>query len=112
MSEFRRLDSASPDFAATFARLTACNTAQDEAIDTSVANIIDVGATEPPLPLDVEQSVLRDKISIRKAWRDMPHRQSLLPFDLILVSPERHRERLAKAAGFYDEIVNKGVVLV
>src|ERR1700730_3487719 len=40
VSEFRRLDSSAPDFAATFARLTACNTAQDEAIDTSVANII------------------------------------------------------------------------
>ena len=40
MSEFRRLDSSAPDFAAAFARLTACNTAQDEAIDTSVANII------------------------------------------------------------------------
>src|ERR1700736_4393957 len=40
VSEFRRLDSASPDFAATFARLTACNTAQDEAIDTSVSHIL------------------------------------------------------------------------
>jgi histidinol dehydrogenase len=40
VSEFRRLDSSAPDFAAAFARLTACNTAQDEAIDTSVANII------------------------------------------------------------------------
>jgi histidinol dehydrogenase len=36
----RRLDSSSADFAAALARLTAVNTAQDEAIDTSVANII------------------------------------------------------------------------
>ena len=36
----RRLDSSAPDFAAALARLTAVNTAQDEAIDTSVANII------------------------------------------------------------------------
>jgi histidinol dehydrogenase len=40
VAEFRRLDSSAPDFSATLARLTACNTAQDEAIDTSVANII------------------------------------------------------------------------
>ncbi len=36
----RRLDSSAADFAAALARLTAVNTAQDEAIDTSVANII------------------------------------------------------------------------
>jgi histidinol dehydrogenase len=36
----RRLDSSAPDFAAALARLTAVNTAQDEAIDASVANII------------------------------------------------------------------------
>jgi len=40
VAEFRRLDSSAPDFAATLARLTASNTAQDEAIDTSVANIV------------------------------------------------------------------------
>jgi histidinol dehydrogenase len=36
----RRLDSSAADFAAALARLTAVNTARDEAIDTSVANII------------------------------------------------------------------------
>lgn len=36
----RRLDSSTADFAAVLARLTAVNTARDEAIDTSVANII------------------------------------------------------------------------
>jgi histidinol dehydrogenase len=40
MAEVRRLDSSAPDFAAALARLTAVNTALDEAIDTSVANII------------------------------------------------------------------------
>ncbi len=61
---------------------------------------------------EVEESVLKDKIRIRKAWGNMPRRESLLPFDLILVSPERHRERVSHAAGFYDEIVHKGLVLV
>src|SRR5450755_4611919 len=36
----RRLDSSTADFAAALARLTAVNTAGDEAIDASVANII------------------------------------------------------------------------
>jgi histidinol dehydrogenase len=36
----RRLDSSAADFATVLARLTAVNTAEDEAIDTSVANII------------------------------------------------------------------------
>jgi histidinol dehydrogenase len=36
----RRLDSSAVDFAAALARLTAVNTAWDEAIDASVANII------------------------------------------------------------------------
>ncbi len=36
----RRLDSSSADFAVALARLTAVNTALDDAIDTSVANII------------------------------------------------------------------------
>jgi hypothetical protein len=61
---------------------------------------------------DVESSALQEKINIRKAWRKMPRREPLLPFDLILVSPQRHQERLARAAGFYDEIVRKGLVLV
>lgn len=61
---------------------------------------------------EVGASVLQEKINIRKAWRNMPRREPLLPFDLILVSPQRHQERLAHAAGFYDEIVRKGLVLV
>jgi histidinol dehydrogenase len=38
--QIRRLDSTHPDFAATLARLTAVDTAQNEAIDASVAAII------------------------------------------------------------------------
>ena len=38
--QIRRLDSTHPDFGATLARLTAFDTAQDDAIDTSVASII------------------------------------------------------------------------
>src|SRR5664279_461833 len=38
--QVRRVDSSHPDFDATLARLTAFDTAQDEAIDTSVASIL------------------------------------------------------------------------
>jgi hypothetical protein len=49
---------------------------------------------------------------IRKAWWDMPRDDILLPFDLIVVSPNRHHERLRQAAGFYDSIVARGIPLV
>ena len=60
---------------------------------------------------DLEESVLKDKVHIRRAWWKMPRREPLLPFDLILVSPQRHRERLENAGGCYDEIVRKGLKL-
>ena len=60
---------------------------------------------------DLAESVLKDKVHIRRAWWKMPRREPLLPFDLILVSPQRHRERLENAGGFYDEIVRKGLTL-
>jgi len=40
VNEIRRLDSSAADFAAALGRLTAVNTAEDDAIDASVANII------------------------------------------------------------------------
>lgn len=61
---------------------------------------------------DLAESVLKDKVQIRRAWWNMPRRETLLPFDLILVSPDRHKQRLEKAGGFYDEIVRKGLSLV
>ena len=60
---------------------------------------------------ELVESVLKDKVQIRRAWWKMPRREPLLPFDLILVSPQRHRERLENAGGFYDEIVREGVKL-
>jgi len=61
---------------------------------------------------DLDESVLKDKVRIRRAWWSMPRREPLLPFDLILVSPQRHRERLENAGGFYDEIIRGGLKLV
>jgi len=58
------------------------------------------------------ESPLKQRVHIRQAWWNMPRTQALLPFDLLVVSPERHRERLASAAGFYDSIVRRGLRLV
>jgi len=59
----RRLDSSAADFAAALARLTAVNTAHDEAIDTSVANIIvDVRARGDAAVL--EYTALFDRIKV------------------------------------------------
>jgi len=61
VTEVRRLDSSAPDFAEALARLTAVNTAMDEAIDTSVANIIaDVRARGDAAVL--EYTVMFDRI--------------------------------------------------
>jgi hypothetical protein len=58
------------------------------------------------------ESPLKQRVHIRQAWWNMQRSQSLLPFDLIVVSPAHHRERLSTAAGFYDTIVRRGVRLV
>jgi predicted nucleotidyltransferase len=57
----------------------------------------------------VEGSPVREAISVRKAWRPVRATVGSLPFDLIVVSPEDHERRLSHSAGFYDEIVRRGV---
>jgi len=57
-------------------------------------------------------SSLRQRIEIRDSWWKMERNTHLLPFDLIVVSPDEHRQRLAAAAGFYDTIVEKGLPLI
>lgn len=61
---------------------------------------------------DGEQSSLRQRMQIRNAWWNMPRQDHLLPFDLIVVSPAEHQQRLASSAGFYDTIVTKGLPLL
>ena len=57
----------------------------------------------------LEQSPVREAISIRKAWRPVRASMGSLPFDLIVTSPEDHQRRLSHSAGFYDEIVQRGL---
>ena len=61
---------------------------------------------------DHVESSLRERIRIREAWWNMPRNDILLPFDLIVVSPSRHRERMLNSAGFYETIVERGLVLI
>ena len=57
----------------------------------------------------LEQSPVREAISMRKAWRPVRASVGSLPFDLIVSSPEDHQRRLSHSAGFYEEIVERGL---
>jgi len=61
---------------------------------------------------DGEESSLKRRIQIRNAWWKMPRKEHLLPFDLIVVTPDAHSERLKNSAGFYNAIVNRGLRLI
>ncbi len=58
---------------------------------------------------DLEQSPVREAISIRKAWRPVRSAFGSLPFDLLVTSPQEHERRLIHSAGFYEEIVGRGI---
>ena len=55
---------------------------------------------------------VEEAIAIRRAWREVRRSGRSLPFDLVVESPERHRERLAGGTGFYQEINARGLVLM
>ena len=61
---------------------------------------------------ELDQSALEEAISVRKAWRPLRGSIGSQPFDLLVVSPEEHTRRLMHSAGFYDEIVERGIYLV
>lgn len=60
---------------------------------------------------ELEQSPVREAISIRKAWRSVRASIGSLPFDILIASPEDHKRKLAHSAGFYREIVQRGLQL-
>ena len=57
-------------------------------------------------------SCLKEKLSIRKAWEPVHSSGGYLSIHLLLESPEGHAYRLSHAAGFYDNINERGLVLV
>ena len=91
----RRLDSSHADFAATLARLTAFDTAQDEAVDTSVASIlVDVRARGDAAVL--EYTLLFDHVKAPSmAALELPAQQLARAFAEL---PKVEREALATAA--------------
>lgn len=60
----------------------------------------------------LKQSPVREAISMRKAWRPVRATVGPLPFDLIVTSPEDHQHRQSHSAGFYEEIVQRGLRVV
>jgi len=60
---------------------------------------------------ELAQSPLREAIAVRKAWRPVRASVGSLPFDLIVSSPADDKRRRAHSAGFYDEIVRRGIQL-
>jgi predicted nucleotidyltransferase len=57
-------------------------------------------------------SPLAEAVAIRRAWRELGWQPGALAFDLLVLDWRRHHERLAHAAGFYDEAVARGLRLV
>ena len=60
---------------------------------------------------ELEQSPVREAISVRKAWRPVRASVGPIPFDLLVTSPEDHEQRRAHSGGFYEEIVQRGIQL-
>ena len=61
---------------------------------------------------DLKDAPVRESSAIRKAWRPIRWSGNSLPFDLLVLDQEGHRKRLQSAAGFYDTVVERGLVLV
>jgi hypothetical protein len=60
---------------------------------------------------DVGENPVEDAVAIRRAWRPVRATIGSLPFDLLVVSTDEHTRRLTHSAGFYEEIVERGVRL-
>ena len=61
---------------------------------------------------NMRRSPNQEATAIRKAWRPLRWTLGSLPFDLLVVDEEEHRERILHSAGFYDQSVAKGLRLV
>lgn len=60
----------------------------------------------------MEKSSVAERRDILKAWRPIRWSAPSLPFELLLISPEDHAQRLAKGGGFYASIVKTGLPVV
>ncbi len=60
---------------------------------------------------EVASSGVDESRNILKAWRPVRWLGNRLPVELLVVSPQRHAERLQKNGAFYTTIVNQGLRL-
>ena len=61
---------------------------------------------------EMRRSPIQEATAIRRAWRPIRWTLGPLPFDLLVVDEEEHRERIHHSAGFYSESVARGLRLV
>jgi predicted nucleotidyltransferase len=57
------------------------------------------------------KSSISERRDILKAWRPIRWAANSLPFELLLVSPAEHKQRLAEGGGFYASITSDGLLL-
>jgi predicted nucleotidyltransferase len=60
---------------------------------------------------EIERTSVSESRNILKAWRPLRWSGDSLPFELLVVSPTEHQERLLQGGGFYNTIVRKGLIL-
>ena len=60
---------------------------------------------------EMHQSSLSDRRDILKAWRPLRWSGESLPFELMVVTPSEHRDRIAHGGGFYSAIASQGLLL-
>ena len=59
----------------------------------------------------MEKSSVSERRDILKAWRPIRWSAKSLPFELLLVSPAEHEQRLARGGGFYASIIRDGLLV-
>ncbi|MCK9589663.1 MAG: nucleotidyltransferase domain-containing protein [Terrimicrobiaceae bacterium] len=57
------------------------------------------------------KSSVSERRAILKAWRPLRWTAKSLPFELLLVSPAEHEQRLARGGGFYGSITRDGLLV-
>ncbi len=60
---------------------------------------------------NMEKSSVSERRDILKAWRPLRWAAKSLPFELLLVSPAEHEQRLARGGGFYGSITRDGLLV-
>jgi predicted nucleotidyltransferase len=73
----------------------------------NAASDIDLLVVKP-----IERSALQDALAIRRRWRELRKRLPYIPIGLLIESPSRHQERLARKGAFYSEINERGIALI